>query len=161
MQYGVERILTYLLAGIEGCGYKDQACFFVAYHDDSGWCGCSCNHGGYCGYYGEYGDWLSHTVSRLWGAWRVCTFETLRLPLAKRSFLKTYPSFLTLKEGSTFLTKPLFPQKREDVTALRCSEPLRSKVGGASKPCAMFCGLGPPGDMVDGMVITEVDKVFL
>ena len=72
------------------------------------------------------------------------------------------------KEGSTFLTKPLFPQGREDVTALsaifaptcpspaggslthsqalalskrardvtalRCSEPLRYKVGGASKP---------------------------
>ena len=32
--------------------------------------------------------------------------------------LKTYPSFLTVKEGSTFLTKPLFPQGREDVTAL-------------------------------------------
>ena len=28
---------------------------------------------------------------------------------------KTYPSFLTLKEGSTFLSKPLFPQGREDV----------------------------------------------
>ena len=28
---------------------------------------------------------------------------------------KTYPSFLNLKEGSTFLTKPLFPQEREDV----------------------------------------------
>ena len=50
---------------------------------------------------------------------------------------KTYPSFLTLKEGSTFLTKPLFPQGREDVTALRCSELLRSKVGGPkrSAPC--------------------------
>ena len=44
-------------------------------------------------------------------------------------FSKTYPSFLTVKEGSTFLTKPLFPQGREDVTALRCSEPLRYKVG--------------------------------
>ena len=51
--------------------------------------------------------------------------------------LKTYPSFLTLKEGSTFLTKPLFPQEREDVTALRCSEPLRSKVDGPSKVFAM------------------------
>ena len=57
---------------------------------------------------------------------------------------KTYPSFLTLKEGSTFLTKPLFPQGREDVTALRCSEPLRSKVGGPIKGLARFCGLGPP-----------------
>ena len=33
-------------------------------------------------------------------------------------FSKIIPSFLTLKEGSTFLTKPLFPQGREDVTAL-------------------------------------------
>jgi hypothetical protein len=48
-------------------------------------------------------------------------------------FSKTYPSFLTVKEGSTFLTKPLSPQGREDVTALQCSEPLRSKVGGPSK----------------------------
>ena len=60
-------------------------------------------------------------------------------------FSKTYPSFLTVKEGSTFLTKPLFPQGREDVTALRCSEPLRCKVGGPSKVCARFCGLGPHG----------------
>ena len=140
-------VSDYLLAGIERCGYKDQACFFIAYHDDSGWCGCSCNHGVYCGYYGQYGDCLSHTASMLWGDWRVCTFETLCLPLAKGVFSKTYlqqslrplrfplqgtetfltlkegsskiiPSFFTIKEGSTFLTKPLFPQGREDVTAL-------------------------------------------
>ena len=67
------------------------------------------------------------------------------LPL-KKAFSKTYPSFLTVKEGSTFLTKPLFPQGREDVTALRCSEPLRSKVGGPSKVCARLCGMGPPGN---------------
>ena len=75
-------------------------------------------------------------------------------------FSKTYPSFLTVKEGdflplrlsckesSTFLTKPLFPQEREDVTALRCSEPLRYKVGGPSKVFAMFCGMGPPKDRI-------------
>ena len=57
---------------------------------------------------------------------------------------KIIPSFFTIKEGSTFLTKPLFPQGREDVTALRCSEPLRSKVGGPSKVYAMLCGMGPP-----------------
>ena len=59
----------------------------------------------------------------LWGDWRVCTFETLWLPLAKRRFFENLPSivfttpsvplvgtetFLTLKEGFTFLTKPLF-----------------------------------------------------
>ena len=77
-------------------------------------------------------------------------------PVRKDFFSKTYPSFLTVKEGvflplrlsckesSTFLTKPLFPQEREDVTALRCSEPLRSKVGGPSKVYAMLCGMGPP-----------------
>ncbi len=70
-------------------------------------------------------------------------FEAL-FPLPKEGS-KIIPSFFTIKEGSTFLTKPLFPQGREDVTALRCSEPLRSKVGGPSKVCAMLCGLGPPG----------------
>ena len=86
--------------------------------------------------------------------------------------------------NSTFLTKPLFPQEREDVTALsaifaptcpspaggslthsqalalskrardvtaptRCSEPLRSKDGGASKPspgCAGWDRLDTTGD---------------
>ena len=76
-------------------------------------------------------------------------FLPLRLSCKERLFSKTYPSFLTVKEGfflplrlsckesSTFLTKPLFPQGREDVTALWCSEPLRYKVGGPSKvsPC--------------------------
>ena len=52
-------------------------------------------------------------------------------------FSKTYPSFLTVKEGSISLTKPLSCPKREDVTALRCSEPLRSKDGGPSKVFAM------------------------
>ena len=39
-----------------------------------------------------------------------------------------------------------FPSRKgKDVTALRCSEPLRSKVGGPSKVFAMLCGMGPPG----------------
>ena len=52
------------------------------------------------------------------------------LQLKKEFFL---PLRLSCKESSTFLTKPLFPQEREDVTALRCSEPLRYKVVGPSK----------------------------
>ena len=77
----------------------------------------------------------------------------------KKRISKIIPSFFTIKEGSTFLTKPLFnslydpfgspsrgqkPQEREDVTALRCSEPLRYKVGGPIKGLARFCGMGPP-----------------
>ena len=49
------------------------------------------------------------------------------------------------KEGSTAFPKPLSPQGTENVTALRCSEPLRSKDGGASKPspgCAGWDRLG-------------------
>ena len=60
--------------------------------------------------------------------------------------LHSLASLFPIKEGSTFLTKPLFPQEREDVTALRCSEPLRYKVGGPSKVYAKLCGLGPPGE---------------
>ena len=99
---------------------------------------------------------------------------------------KIIPSFFTIKEGSTFLTKPLFPQEREDVTALqcsicptcpspaggslthsqalalskrardvtalRCSEPLRFMVVGPSKVCAMLCGMGPPGERWIGLL---------
>ena len=48
------------------------------------------------------------------------------------------------KEGSTFSPSPS-SSGSGDVTALRCSEPLRSKVGGPSKVYARFCGMGPPG----------------
>ena len=55
---------------------------------------------------------------------------------------------LTLKGGSTAFPKPLSPQGTGDVTALRCSEPLRSKVGGPSKvspDCAGWDRLGMSG----------------
>ena len=45
---------------------------------------------------------------------------------------KTHPSSLTLKGGSTSHPSPLSSEER-DVTALRCSKPLRSKDGGPSK----------------------------
>ena len=61
-------------------------------------------------------------------------------------FSKPHPSSLTLKGGSTAFPKPLSPQGTGDVTAPpRRSEPLRSKVGGASKPspdCAGWDRLG-------------------
>ena len=60
-------------------------------------------------------------------------------------FSKTYPSFLTLKEGSTSHLG-LLPSGKKRETALRCSEPLRYKVGGPSKVCAMLCRMGPPSE---------------
>ena len=56
-----------------------------------------------------------------------------RFKSSSLSFSKAHPSSLTLKGGSTAFPKPLSPQGTGDVTALRCSEPLRSKDGGPSK----------------------------
>ena len=70
------------------------------------------------------------------------------LTLKEGNFSKTHPSSLTLKGGSTAFPKPLSPQGTGDVTALRCSEPLRSKVGGPSKvspDCAGWDRLGMSG----------------
>ena len=71
--------------------------------------------------------------------------DTLNKFLLNFNFSKTYPSFLTVKEGSTSHLG-LLPSGKKRKTALRCSEPLRSKVGGASKPFARLCGMGPPGE---------------
>ena len=73
-------------------------------------------------------------------------------PIKEGVFSKTYPSFLTLKEGSTSHLG-LLPSGKKRKTALRCSEPLRSKVGGPSKVYAKLCGLGPPGDSCLQLII--------
>jgi hypothetical protein len=70
-------------------------------------------------------------------------FLPLRLSCKERLFSKTYPSFLTVKEGSTSHLGLLSSGEKKE-TALRCSEPLRSKVGGPSKVFAILCGMGPP-----------------
>ena len=57
--------------------------------------------------------------------------------------LNFLPLRLSCKESSTFSPSPS-SSGSGDVTALRCSEPLRSKVGGASKPFAILCRMGPP-----------------
>ena len=62
--------------------------------------------------------------------------------LKEGNFSKTHPSSLTLKGGSTAFPKPLSPQGTGDVTALRCSEPLRSKVGGPSKVSPDYLSAG-------------------
>ena len=61
-------------------------------------------------------------------------------------FSKITPSLFTLKEDSTSHLGLLPSGKKRETAPPRRSEPLRYKVGGASKPCAMFCGMGPPGN---------------
>ena len=133
-------VSDYLLAGIEGCGDKDQACFFVAYHDDSGRSGCSSNHGVYSRYYREYADSISHTVSMLWGDWRVCVIESPRYSLDKRSFSKIYPSFLTLKEGSTSHPGPLSSGAREKTALLGARNRYALRLAGHQSPAPCYAG---------------------
>ena len=81
----------------------------------------------------------------------------------ERVFSKTHPSSLTLKGGSTAFPKPLSPQGTGDVTALRCSEPLRSKVGGPSKVSPDCAGWDRLADIclrpTDGLGATSASSV--
>ena len=57
-----------------------------------------------------------------------------RFKASSLSFSKITPSLFTLKEGSTSYPDPLTLRGEGGNRPTRCSEPLRSKVGGASKP---------------------------
>ena len=62
------------------------------------------------------------------------SFSNHPVPLSKEVFSKITPSLFTIKEGSTSHPDPLSSGAREETAPPRRSEPLRSKVGGASKP---------------------------
>ena len=97
----------------------------------------------------------------LWGDWNVCTFELLWLFFGKEVvFSKTYPSFLTLKEGSTshlgllqWSLHPLrFPRQRGTETSGRKRETAllgaqnryALRLAGHQSPRQILCGMGPP-----------------
>ena len=70
---------------------------------------------------------------------KYCFFRFSLFFLCQRGvFCPTCPS----PAGGSLIPNQAFPLtiKGKDVTALRCSEPLRSKVGGASKPSPCFAG---------------------
>ena len=71
------------------------------------------------------------------------------LPLRKAPPFSPSLSSIVFTTPSVPLLGDRNPQGRKDVTALRCSEPLRYKVGGASKPspdCAGWDRRGVSGD---------------
>ena len=78
---------------------------------------------------------------------------------------KITPSLFTIKEGSTSHPDPLSSGAREETAPPRRSEPLRSKVGGASKPspdCAGWDRLGatclrPADGLAPIQVLVNVD----
>ena len=53
------------------------------------------------------------------------------------------PSVSLSKGSSTSHPSPLSSEERDVTAPPRRSEPLRSKVGGASKPSPWVCGMGP------------------
>ena len=81
-------------------------------------------------------------------------------------FSKITPSLFTLKEGSTSHPDPLTLRGEGGNRPTRCSEPLRSKVGGASKPspdCAGWDRLGAtclrPADGLAATCLRAADNV--
>ena len=123
---------------------------------------------GYCGYYGEYGDCLSHTAGMLWGDWRVCTFETLCLPLDKISCTRQFESKLSLHSFAKSLAKrrifrksprPSLPLKRapplisvfspsgkkRETALLGARNRYALRLAGHQSPAPWFCRMGPPG----------------
>ena len=97
-------------------------------------------------FYREHGIAAVAIDSKTPSSLRKELIERFKASNTSQYFSKTHPSSLTLKGGSTAFPKPLSPQGTGDVTAPpRRSEPLRSKVGGASKPspdCAGWDRLG-------------------
>ena len=73
------------------------------------------------------------------------SFSNHPVPLSKEVFSKITPSLFTIKEGSTSHPDPLTLRGEGGNRPTRCSEPLRSKVGGPSKvspDCAGWDRLG-------------------
>ena len=66
--------------------------------------------------------------------------------------LHSLASLFPIKEGSTSHLG-LLPSGKNRKTALRSSQPQRSKVGGASKPSPWLCGMGPLGCYGDQLAI--------
>ena len=78
-----------------------------------------------------------------------------------QSFSKTHPSSLTLKEGSTSHPDPLTLRGEGGNRPTRCSEPLRSKVGGPSKvspDCAGWDRQDAIGNMTSATASTSTDS---
>ena len=95
------------------------------------------------------------------------SFSNHPVPLSKEGFSKITPSLFTIKEGSTSHPDPLTLRGEGGNRPTRCSEPLRSKVGGPSKvspDCAGWDRLGaaclrPAEGLGDHLGMSGVSKV--
>ena len=72
-----------------------------------------------------------------------CTHWHRFFPL-KRAFSKTYPSFLTLKEGSTSHLGLLPSGKKRETALLGAQNRYALRLAGHQSPRQILCGMGPP-----------------
>ena len=78
----------------------------------------------------------------------------------ERVFSKITPSLFTIKEGSTSHPDPLSSGAREETAPPRRSEPLRSKVGGASKPSPDCLSAGASNVPIKSVSIQWLSKHY-
>ena len=84
--------------------------------------------------------------------------DTLNKFLLNFSFSKITPSLFTLKEGSTSHPDPLTLRGEGGNRPTRCSEPLRSKVGGPSKVSPDCAGWDRLAEKEDGTSSNLIEK---
>ena len=80
----------------------------------------------------------------LFGGWSLVAF-----------FSKTYPSFLTLKEGSTSHPCPLSSGAREKTVLLGARNRFALRLAGHQSP-RQLCGMGPPGMVLLCLAIMDL-----
>ena len=97
-------------------------------------------------FYREHGIAAVAIDSKTLASERRMLIERFKSSNTSQNFSKITPSLFTLKEGSTSHPDPLTLRGEGGNRPTRCSEPLRSKVGGPSKVFARLCGMGPPGE---------------
>ena len=96
-------------------------------------------------FYREHGIAAVAIDSKTPSSLRKELIERFKASNTSQYFSKITPSLFTIKEGSTSHPDPLTLRGEGENRPTRCSEPLRSKVGGASKPspdCAGWDRLG-------------------
>ena len=96
-------------------------------------------------FYREHGIAAVAIDSKTPSSLRKELIERFKASNTSQKFSKITPSLFTIKEGSTSHPDPLTLRGEGGNRPTRCSEPLRSKVGGASKPspdCAGWDRLG-------------------
>ena len=83
-------------------------------------------------------------------------FLPLRLSCKERLFSKTYPSFLTVKEGSTSHPDPLSSGAREKTALLGARNRFALRLADHQRSSPWLCGMGPPGDKIFIVIMHSV-----